>query len=92
MNVGDGKYNKPRKYNMALVFCDNPIPLKHHGMRKGWQGLHQTNQCSWCFLHAEGDVCVLLEVAQPVSVRCDLADRALLIAIFPCIFCVSHLL
>lgn len=31
MNVSDGKYNKPRKYNMALVFYDNPILLKHHG-------------------------------------------------------------
>lgn len=32
MNVGDGKYNKPRKYNMALVFNGSPTLLKHHGM------------------------------------------------------------
>lgn len=30
MNVGDGKYNKPRKHNMALVFYDNPSLPKHH--------------------------------------------------------------
>lgn len=32
MTVGGGKYNKPRKCNVVLVFYDSPTLLKHHGV------------------------------------------------------------
>lgn len=70
MNMGDGKYrfNKPRKYSIALDFYDNPILLKHHGVPEERVAGTASDKPTQCFLHAEGDTCVLLEVTQPVSI------------------------
>lgn len=70
MNMGDGKYrfNKPRKYSMALDFYDNPTLLKHHGVPEERVAGIALDKPTRCFLCAEAVMCVLLEVTQPLSI------------------------